>query len=56
MLIIEIIKVIFLLIFTICLITFMWYIFYKLILNRYKIFREIFNSLSNKNIITNFMR
>ena len=48
MLIIEIIKVIFLLIFTICLITFMWYIFYKFILSRYKIFRELYNSI-NKN-------
>lgn len=40
--IIEILKFMLLLVYTILLITFMWYIFYKVILSRYKLFREIF--------------
>ncbi len=41
-----IIKLVFLLLVNIVLITFMWYLFYKLVLRRYKIFREIFERSS----------
>ena len=42
MIILEILKFLFVLLFTVLLITFMWYIFYKIILLRYKFFRDIF--------------
>ena len=49
MIILEILKFLFVLLFTVLLITFMWYIFYKIILLRYTFFREIFQVDKNKN-------
>ena len=50
MIILEILKFLFVLLFTVLLITFMWYIFYKIILLRYTFFREIFQVDKDKNI------
>ena len=50
MIILEILKFLFVLLFTVLLITFMWYIFYKIILLRYTFFREIFQVDKNKDI------
>ena len=49
MIILEIFKFLFILLYTVLLITFMWYIFYKIILLRYKFFREIFQVDKDKN-------
>ena len=51
MIIIEILKLLLVLLFTIVLITFMWYIFYKIILLKYTFFREIFQVDKDKNIM-----
>jgi hypothetical protein len=50
MVILEILKLMFVLFLTIFLISFMWYIFYKIILLKYTFFREIFQVDKDKNI------
>jgi hypothetical protein len=50
MVILEILKLMFVLFITIFLISFMWYIFYKIILLKYTFFREIFQVDKDKNI------
>ena len=51
MIILEIFKLLFVLLYTVLLITFMWYIFYRVILLRFELFREIFQVGKDKDIM-----